>query len=91
VDDCGVWKHKGARRTSVVIDDSAGAMFHKREHSPDTVDVQPNIFIYLNQDVPLSVHPKSSPFDLKVAFVQFKFKGQEEHSIDNSPHKNSKS
>ena len=41
--------------------------------------------------IDLGVHSHSSPFDVKVAFVQYKFKGQEEHSIDNPPHKNSKS
>jgi len=45
-DDCGVWKHKGARKTFVVIDESGGVVFQKREHPPDTVDVQPN-YLYL--------------------------------------------
>jgi len=38
----------------------------------------------------IGVHPQSSSFEVKVAFVQYKFKGKEEHSIDNPPHKNSK-
>jgi len=41
--------------------------------------------------IDIGVHPQSSPFEVRVAFVKYKFKGKEEHSIDNPPHKNSKS
>jgi len=45
-DNCGVWKHKGVRKVYVVIDDSTGVVFHKREHPPDMVDLQSN-YLYL--------------------------------------------
>ena len=41
-DDCGVWIHKGVRKTYVVVDDSKAVVFCKREHRPDDDDVQPN-------------------------------------------------
>jgi len=44
-DDCGVWIHKGVRKTYVVVDDSKIVLYHKREHCPED-DVQPN-HVYL--------------------------------------------
>lgn len=41
--------------------------------------------------IDLGVNPQRSPFEVTVAFVQYKFEGQEEHPINIPPHKNSKS
>jgi len=41
-DDCRVWIHKGVRKTYVVVDDTKGVVFSKREQPPDDDDIHPN-------------------------------------------------
>jgi len=41
-DDCGVWIHKGVRKTYVVVDDSKTVVFWKHEQCPDDDFVQLN-------------------------------------------------
>ena len=45
-DDCGVWKHKGVRKTYVVVNDSKTVIFHKREQCPNLDDL-PQGYLYL--------------------------------------------
>lgn len=45
-DDCGAWKHKGVRKTFVVVDDSKTVVFHKREQCPNPEDIHEN-YLYL--------------------------------------------
>lgn len=48
-DGCGVWKHKGVRKSYVVIDKSKSILFTTREHPPPDKDIKNNYLCLLTR------------------------------------------
>ena len=48
-DGCGVWIHKGVRKSYVVIDESKAVVFATREHPPPSKEVKSNYLCLLTR------------------------------------------
>ena len=48
-DDCGVWKHKGLRKTWVIVDEECKVVYQRREHPPSLRTDQPGHLYLLSR------------------------------------------